>query len=174
MLVPPVDFPEVQAAVYGVALAVDSFLLNGIQYGVLHQLAEGFVEHAASSLPRELDGLEEQVRRTPATDLGEVTELLAALRGTCQRLVELVTGLKPFRTLPREEVRAAVRQIPILRATCVQLIQRLEDCLRTPKPFYQSRPQESIAAVDSFLDHLEGAFLQEWDVASTSPTVSRR
>jgi hypothetical protein len=40
-----VDFPEVQEAIYGVALSLDAFLVNGIQYGVLQQAVfPGFLQ----------------------------------------------------------------------------------------------------------------------------------
>jgi hypothetical protein len=161
----PVDFPEVQAAVYGVALDLDGFLLNGIMYGVLHPWSEGFVQHAAGSLPTALASLEEQARQVSDADEAEVARLLASLRETSQRLVDLVTGLTSFRTLPLEELREKVRQVPMLRADCVRLIRRLEECLRTPKPFYESRPQDSTRAVDGFLADLEGAFVREWEAA---------
>lgn len=32
-----VDIPDIQAAIYSVALSLDAFLMNGIQYGVLQE-----------------------------------------------------------------------------------------------------------------------------------------
>lgn len=163
----PVDLPEIQGAIYRVALSLDAFLVNGLQYGVLRQVtANGFLQKAAGTLLSDLTSLEEQARRAPATSQLKVTEALAGLRGKCQRLVDLVTGLSSFRTLPLEQLRSSVSQIPVLREGCVNQIQELEACLRTPEPFYQSRPAHSAAAVNDFLVNLEGIFAQEWSAST--------
>jgi hypothetical protein len=160
-------FSEVQAAIYRVALALDAFLVNGIPYGVIHRdVINGFLEKAARNLLTELASLEEQAPHAPVTSQPQVTEVLAALRATCQRLVDLVTGLRSFRTLPLEQVRATVSQIPLLREAGVGLIQQLEECFRTPQPFYPSRPAHATAAVDDFLANLERAFTQEWSASA--------
>ena len=162
----PVDFPEVQGAIYGVALSLDALLLNGIQYGVLQRAVfNGFLQKTADNLLRDLASLEEQAPHAPATSQPQVSKALAALRAKCQQLIHLVTGLTSFRTLPLEQVRSTVRQIPILREACVQLLQELEGCFRVPKPFYQSRPSHSTATVNDFLTNLERAFAEEWGAA---------
>jgi len=159
----PVDFPEVQRAIYGVALSLDSLLVNGIPYGVfLRAMAPSFLEMRASNLMRDLASLEEQVPHVPDTSQPRVAELLASLRARCQQIVDLVSGLTSFRTIPLEQVRSTVRQIPPLRGECVRLIQELEACLHTPRPFYQSRPGDSTADVNAFLANLERAFAEEW------------
>lgn len=160
----PVDFPEIQAAIYRVALSLDSFLVNGIQYGVLQRVAsDGFLERAAASLRSELDNLEEQAPNAPVVGQPKITELLASLRARCQQLVDLVVGLRSFRTLPLGQVRHTVSQIPILRQACVQLIQELEGGFGTPQPFYQSRPAHSTVTVNDFLATLEHLFAEEWN-----------
>jgi hypothetical protein len=156
------DFPEIQGTIYGVALSLDSFLLNGIPYGVmLREFLPGFLEKAAGNLLRDLASLEEQARRTPNTNPVQVAEVLAGLRSSCQQLIDLVSGLIPFRTLSREQLRSMIGQIPLLRDACVHHIQELEACFRTPKPFYPSRPAHSTASVNDFLANLDHLFMEE-------------
>lgn len=165
----PVDSPEVQVAIYRVALSLDSFLLNGIPIGVVHQAVfNGFLQKTAGNLLSELATLEEHARDAPATSQPQVTIALAALRARCENLIDLVTGLGSFRTLSLEQLGSTVSQIPVLREACVQRIQELESCFRTPRPFYQSRPSYSAAAVNDFLTNLERLFVEEWR-ASAKP-----
>lgn len=160
------DFPEVQAAIYRVALSLDAFLLNGIPYGVIHRdLFNGFVAKTASNMMRELASLEVQAPHAAIANQSEVAAILAALGARAQQLIDLVTGLSSFRTQSLQQLRSTISQIPLLRGECVQLIQELEDCLQTPKPFYQSRPAHSTAAVNDFLTNLEGVFIQEWNAS---------
>jgi hypothetical protein len=162
----PVDFPEVQGAIYRVALSLDSFLVNGIQYGVLQRAAsDGFLERTASSLLSDLASLEEQVPSAPVTTQPRISELLTSLRAKCQELIDLVMGLRSFRNLPLGQVRHTVFQIPIIRQAAVQLIQELEGCFGTPKPFYQSRPAHSTTTVNDFLTRLEQLFAEEWNAS---------
>jgi hypothetical protein len=159
----PADFPDVQGAIYGLALSLDAFLLNGIQYGLLRRVSpNGFLQNTASNLLRDLASLEEEAGRAVVTSRSKVAELLAALRAKCEQIVELVTRLGSFRALPLEELRTIVSRIPPLRAECVQLIQELEACCGTPKPFYQSRSAQSSASVNDFLTNLERVFTEEW------------
>lgn len=159
---PPEDFPAIQGAIYGVALSLDSFLLNGIPIGVFRgDVFKGFLEKVARNLLRDLATLEEETRRPATADQAQVTEILAKLRTNCQQLIDLVAGLISFRTLPLEQLRARVSRIPCLRDACVQQLQELEACFRTPKPFYQSRPTDSTASVNGFLADLENLFTQE-------------
>lgn len=161
------DFPTIQGAIYGVALSLDSFLLNGIPIGVLHRdVFQGFLEKTASNLLRDLASLEEEARHTPTAEQAQVTEILTKLRAKCQQLIDLVAELTSFRTLPLEQLHAAVSQIPRLRDACVQQIQELEACFRTPKPFYQSRPADSTASVNGFLANLANVFTQERNAAT--------
>ena len=156
------DFPEIQGAIYGVALSLESLLLNGIPYGVLQRdLFAGFLEERAGDLLRDLASLEEHVPDAPIANQPKVREVLAGLRAKCRQLIDLVTGLSRFRTLPFQELCAAVSQVPLLRAECVQLIQELEACFRTPKPFYESRPSHLTATVNAFLANLERMFEEE-------------
>src|SRR5437773_271153 len=105
------DFPEVQAAIYRVALSLDSFLLNGIPYGVLQEaMFPGFLEKVAGNLLTPLASLEQHAPYAPPSSQSKVREILAALRGKCQQLIDLVTGLRSFRTLPLQQVRASVSQ----------------------------------------------------------------
>lgn len=165
----PNDFPESQAALYRVALSLDAFLLNGIPYGVIHREGfNGFVEKTAGNLLRELANLEAQAVHAPIANQSKVTEALAALRGSCQQLIDVVTGLTSFRTLSLEQLRVTVSQIPLLREACVQQIQELEACLQTPNRFYPSRPAHSTAVVNDFLADLERVFIQEWSISTES------
>ena len=84
--------------------------------------------------------------------------------------MDLVAGLSAFRTLLLQQLRVTIAQIPVLRGECVQLIQELEACFRTPKPFYPSRPSHSTATMDHFLANLERAFEEE----RAAPTVGAR
>jgi hypothetical protein len=163
------DFPEIQAAIYRVALSLDSFLLNGIPYGVIHRdIFNGFLEKTATTLLTALVSLEEEARHTPTTNQAKVTEGLARLRSSCQQLIDSVSGLIPFRILSREQLRSMVSQIPLLRDSCAHQIQELEACFRTPKPFYPSRPAHSTASVNDFLANLEHFFMQERAAAESA------
>jgi hypothetical protein len=162
------DFPEVQAAIYRVALSLDSLLLDGISFGVIcRDVFDGFLQKPAGVLLEALASLEQYAPHAPATLHPKVTEVLGTLRARCRQLIDLVNGLRAFRALPLQELRSMVSQIPPLREECVQLIQELEDCFGTPKPFYQSRPSHSTATVNDFLNNLEGVIAEEW-VASNA------
>jgi len=162
----PVDIPDVLGAIYGVALSLDSFLVNGIQYELLQRVASnGFLQKTASNLLRDLASLEEHAPHAPLASQPKVREVLAALRNKCQELIELVTGLSAFRTLSLEQLHAAVSQIPVLREECVQLIQELEGGFRTKQPFYPSRPSHSTSTVNEFLTDLERLFAEEWNAS---------
>src|SRR5581483_1081352 len=160
------DVPAVQAAIYGVALSLDALLLNGIQYGVLQRAVfPTFLEKASSNLLRDLTSLEEQAPQAPGGSQPNVTGALAALKAKCHQLIALVSGLSSFRTLPLQQVRDTVAQILLNREACVQRIQDLEGCLRTPKPFYPARPGDSTATVTEFLGNLERVLTEEWSAA---------
>jgi len=159
----PVELQEVQKAIYGVALALDAFLVNGIQYGVLQRAVfTGFLQKTASTLLKDLAILEEQVAHASVTDEAKVTEALAALRARCQQLIDLVTELISFRDLPLQQLRSTISRVLLLRQECVELIQELEAHFRTPEPFYQSRPSYSTDAVNDFLGNLERVFAEAW------------
>ena len=169
----PTDFPEVQAALYGVALSLDSFLLNGIPYGVLQEaMFPGFLDKVAGNLLRDLATLEQHAPDTAAASQAKVRGLLASLRAKCQQLIDFVNGLRSFAGLPLQELRSLVARVPLLRGECVRLIQELEACFHTPKPFYQSRPGHSTASVDDFLASLEQAFVEAWTGANTKTQVT--
>jgi hypothetical protein len=158
----PVDFPAVQAAIYGVALSLDAFLVNGILYGVLQQsLFPGFLRKTADDLMQELAALQDEARQSPGADQPGVAEVLAALQARCQEVVDLVTGLRSFKSLSPEQLAATLSRIPRLREACMQLIEDLERRLQTPHPFHQSRPADAKAAVDDFLMNLERVFAAE-------------
>jgi hypothetical protein len=161
-----VDFPEVQDALYGMALSLDAFLLNGIPNGLLQRaLFNGFLEKTAGNLLADLASLEERACEAPVANQPKVTEILGALRAKCQELIDLVMGLGSFRTLPLQHLRSTISQIPLLRAEFVQLIQQLEAGFRTPKPFYLSRPAHSTVAVNDFLAHLPQLFEEAWHMS---------
>jgi hypothetical protein len=155
------DFPEVQAAIYRVALSLDAFLLNGIPSGVIHRTVfDGFVEKTAGNLLGALAQLETQVTSDHVIGQHRAREILAALRVKSQELIDVVTGLTSFRTLSLQELRSTISRIPLVRGECVRLIEELEACLGTPKPFYQSRPSYSTVAMDDFLANLEQLFTE--------------
>ena len=166
---PQDDLPEVQAALYGLALSLDAFLLNGIPYGVLRrEVFNGFLEKTAGNLLRDMANLERQAPHAPAPSQPKVTGLLAVLRAKCQQMIDLVSGLSSFRALPLQQLRSTVAQIPPLRGECVRLIQELEACFQTPKPFYPSRPSHSTATMNDFLANLEGVFAEEWAASNAA------
>ncbi len=155
-------FPAVQGAIYGVALSLDAFLLNGLPYGVLHEAVfPGFLEKVADNLMRDLASLEQHSPHAPDASQPKIRQVLAALRATCQQLIDLVTGLCSFRTLPIQEVRATLSRIPSIRGECAQMLQELEVCFQTPTPFYQSRPSHSITMMNDFLANLDRLFEEE-------------
>jgi hypothetical protein len=159
----PVDFPEVQAAIYGVALSLDAFLMNGIPFGVVQQAVfPGFLQQTASNLMRDLARLEEQAPHARVGSQPMTTELLAALRARCRELIDLVISLKSFKGLSLEEVRSTVSRVVSVREQGVRLIQELEACWGTPTPFYQSRPRHSTAAMNDFLANLERVLTEAW------------
>ena len=156
------NFPEIQQAIYGVALSLDSFLLNGIPYGVLQRaVLPGFLEKTADNLLGDLANLEQHAPEAPAFGQSQVREVLTALRARCQQMIDIAIRLSSFRTLTIPQLRTVVSQIPHLRGECVQLLQQLEVWFRTPKPFYQSRPSHSTATVNAFLANLERMFEEE-------------
>ena len=161
---PKDDFTETQAAIYRVALSLDSFLLNGIPYGVIHQgFFNGFLEKLANILLTELASLEAQAPHAPIAVRPKVTEAVATLRTKCQQLIDRVTGLSSFRIVPLDQLRSLVSQVPLLREACVRQLQELEASFQVPKPFYRSRPSHSTAAVNDFLADLEHVFTREWN-----------
>jgi hypothetical protein len=164
-----IDVSDVQAAIYRVALSLDAFLLNGIQYGALQNtLLPGFLQKTSGNLQRDLASLEGLAPQAPLDSQRQVTGILAALRVKCDQLIDLVTRLSSYRTLPLEQVRALVSQIRLLRERSVQLIQELEGCFQTPKPFYQTRPSSSTATMTEFFGHLEDMFAKEWAASNAT------
>ena len=164
-----VDSPEVQAAIYGVALSLDAFLLNGIPYGVWRPTEfRGFLQKTGGNLLRELAGLEGRVSQVLIADQPKILEVVGALKAASHQLIDVVTELRSFRDLPLQELRSTVARIPLLRADCVQRIQELEGYFQTPKPFYPSRPARSTATVNAFLADLERLFVEEWNASRGS------
>ena len=98
----------------------------------------------------------------------EVEETLTTLKARCEELVGLVSGLGSFKTLSLEQVRSYTSRVPLLRGECVRLIEKLEEHLEVPKPFYGSRPSHSTAAINNFLAHLEGLFADELSKAASA------
>jgi hypothetical protein len=163
------ELPPVQAAIYRVALSLDAFLLNGIQYGVLPRTAiDGFLHKTANNLLRDLEGLEQHAPDAPTTEQPKVQDLLIALRGRCQQIIHVATKLNSFRTFSLQQLHSTVSEIPRLRAECAQLIQELEGCYRIAKPFYQSRPEYLTALFDHYLANLEQRFAEELAASSTA------
>ena len=138
------DFPEVQAAIYGLALSLDSLLVNSIPNGVIDQgVFGGLLQKTADKLLEELASLEQYAPHAPANRQPKVMEVLGSLRASCQQLIDLAMGLRTFKTLPIQQLRSTVSRIPALRTECVQRLQELEVCFETPKSFSQTRPSHS-------------------------------
>ena len=162
-------FLDLQSAIYGVALSLDAFLLNGIQYGVLQRVVfDDFLQKTALNLLRDLDSLDEHAERTSPRPV--IADILTAIRARCQQVIDLVTSLSSFRSLPLPQVRLAVSRITPMREDCIWRIQELEALARTPKPFYRSRSEHSTAAIDDFLSGLERAFVEEWTASNSVDT----
>jgi hypothetical protein len=160
------DYLELQAAITRVALALDAFLVNGIPNGVLNNAVfDGFLAKAAGSLLDQLTELEESAKGAPVPSRAKTDEDLAALRTRCQQLIDLVTGLISFRTLPLAQVRAAVSRIAPLRAECMSLVEKVEAQCQTPEHFYQSRPSHSTTSLIAFLANLDAIFVQDWNAS---------
>jgi hypothetical protein len=145
------DASELQNAVNALALSLDAFLVNGIQYGVLEQAIFGdFLQQTINDLLRDLDGLERSA--------GGIQPTLTRLRTKVQELIAVVRALCPFKTLAQPQVHALVSQVPLLRSECADLIQQLETELHVDRPFYRSRPAHSTVAMNEFLSNLHTAF----------------
>jgi hypothetical protein len=60
------DIPEAQAALYRLALSLDEFLVNGIQFGVFQRdIFGGFLSKIAKALLGDLGNLEKQLGHVP-------------------------------------------------------------------------------------------------------------
>ena len=165
----PELLPEIQMAIYGVALSLDSLLVNDIPNGVIHQhIFDDILPRITGSLLKELASVEEFALDTPFANESRARELLARLRTKCQQLIDLVIGLNSFRTYSLDRLRSTVAEIKPLRDECVQLIQELERCFRTPKPFYLSRSSHSTTSVNDFIANLGRMFEDEWVAARTA------
>lgn len=147
---------QVQNAIYGVALALDSFLVNGIQYGVLPGAEfPGFLEKTACNL---LTALEKLEHHASDANQSKIKEVQAGLQAKCQEMIDRVTALGGFKTLPHELLHEAVSRVLALREGCVQLIQELEAVFQAANRFYQTRPSHSSAMLNDFLADLERVF----------------
>jgi hypothetical protein len=154
---------EVQKTIDRVALSLDSFLVNGIQYGVLNRAVSGdILRQTANRLKNSLLDLNMH-SDTAVTVQAKVNYLISSLWARCEEVITVVNGLSSFRWLPLHEVRATVSRIPALRRVCIDLIQELEQTVRTRK---SSRPDYSTAAVNTFLESLEQLFADEWTAAN--------
>jgi len=154
-----VEISDVQAAIYRVALSLDAFLLNGIQYGVLQQdVFPGLLQKTSSNLLRDLASLEGPV---PAGSETKIAEVFTSLKEKCRHLIDHVAGLCSYKTMSLQQLHAALARIPTLREECVQLIQELEGCFPTSQPFYENRSNSSSAVVTEFLADLERMFAEK-------------
>lgn len=163
------EFSAIQSAIYGVALSLDAFLVNGIPSGVLQPVVGiGFLQKTGGNLLRDVAGLEGLIS---GSDQPRARPVMTALKEKCRQFIDHVMGLSSFRTWPLDQMHAAVSQVPLLREECIRLIQELEACYRLPKPFYASRPAPAAAAVNDFLANLESSFTEEWNAASGAATV---
>jgi hypothetical protein len=162
------DSADVQAAIYSIALSLDGFLLNGIQYGVLQPHLDGFLQKTVSNLLNDLTALEEITQQTSTESQTKVVQTLGGLRATCHKLTDLVIELCSFRAFSLPQLRSKVSQVPRLRKECVERIQALESCFGVAKPFYQSRPVHSTEAVNDFLTSLERVFVDEWSASTAT------
>lgn len=155
---------EVQAAIHRVFLSLKSLLLNGIQYAVIHQeVFTGFLEKAASDLLAELMKLEACAGLAPIARHAKVRQLIAELVSKSEALIQVVSGLASFRTIPVHQLHSAVSQVRILWEEAGRLIGGLETCLQEPEQL--PGKSGSDAAFNDFLANLE-KILQEEKAAS--------
>jgi len=155
------NLSPVQAAIYGLALSIDSLLLNGIQYGaILHVGGNGFLRERADKLLGDLAALEQEISAVPVD-----------LPAKCRELLDGVTQLSSFRSLTRPELSSSVSRILMLREECVRLIQELELAVHSPRPFYLNRTADSTTAINRFLADLESNLAQAWTVAHAEPNA---
>ena len=84
--------------------------MNGIPYGVIPRAGlEGFLEHVAGVLQRDLANLEAQVARaSPTTSQFKINDVLARLRVRCQQLIDLLTGLRAFQTFSPDHLHVTL------------------------------------------------------------------
>lgn len=163
----PIESSDLQNGISKVALSLDAFLINGIQYSVLVQAGlTGLLTKTASNLIRDLDALEELISHVPSINQGKALSLLENVKSTSQELIQLVTGLIPFRSIPVPQWLPHVAEITQLRDQCVQQITDLETCLQTGEAFYSSRSSDSTTSVEQFLGDLENFLMREWNKAN--------
>ena len=80
------DNSKIRDTICRVGLSLDSFLLNGIPYGVIHgHVFNGFLERAAGTLVDNLTALEAHC----ADDEPAMLKTVAALKTICQQLIGL-------------------------------------------------------------------------------------
>lgn len=139
---------EFRPAIVQLALSLDAFILNGIQYGVLHCVNTGFLQRTANTLRGDLSNL---ARLAPdSTNSTPIREL----RPQCERLISAVESLNGFHALELEQVRSAVAEIRLLHGECTRSIRALEETSGTSPSFYESRPATSAVAIADFLANL--------------------
>ena len=166
------DFPVVQAHIYRLALSLDSLVVNGVQFGAISSAFPGMVRRQADTLLADLETLEQDRPLVAVAKQQRANEALAAVRTEIGRMIDLITRLIAFRSLSLLEVHHAVSQIAILRDQCVALIEELERCFATPKPFYETRPTTSAEALNCFIADLDRLLEDAWHVAKSAAPVS--
>lgn len=158
-----VDVPQLEPAIHGVALSLDAFFINGLQYGVLQQdTFPGFLQKTADNLMRDLSNLEDLASQMEAADRGFIQGTLTLLRDRIQQLVESALHLMRFRALTLDEVRSTVSRILFFREECVNLVKDMEVQLQTEKPFYTVRKNASVL---DYLADYERLITEAWTAA---------
>lgn len=165
------DPVEIGAAIYRVALSLDAFVVNGIQFGVL-QPGDGFLEKTAGILRRDLEILEKEAVRLRGGDHSDAKTTVVSLKASCQRLTETVGKLAGFRAQPIRNVHSMASEVARLREECVGSLKKLEGVFQISKPFYQTRSVESSTAIKEFLCRLESMIVDAWNEAQTVQSVS--
>ncbi len=158
MIKDPVIQPirERNAHVTRAALALDSLIVNGIQFGILNEMAPRFLEKTSDELHVAVEVL---CDATNAHHPDGVKTLCEELRRTTQQLISLLGLLRTFRDMEPSQVRAACKEVRLLRDRIVNDIQDAEAMIERTDRFYDNRSIQSSAAIDYFLAELENSLL---------------
>ena len=163
------DAPNNPVEISQLALSLDSLIVNGIQFGVFLGITPNdFVQNLSDRLLSDLEALDEPLQT--ASDPRKAQDALLDLRAQLHRLIDLVTRLQSFRSMPLSELRSLVSQIPPLRHRCLNLIQDLDHCLNGPNPNYH-RSSEPPGRSD-FFANLEALFDENWKSSRAEQNTS--
>jgi hypothetical protein len=169
---PANEILDIQNDIYRLALSADSLFINGIQFGVLGSVAPGVAQKLADQLLADLATLETNAARISTGVHVQAAAPLTEIRTAVEKATAVVQLLSEFRSRPFDDIHGAVSQITSARDQIANGIQELERRLSTPKPFYESRPKESAAAIEEFVSALESALEREWKASNSKKATS--